>query len=136
MKKYIILKKLSNIYPKIINALKKYYLPLYLRKWKIISIDERDKRIKKIQNYLKKNLINKKAKSKQKFISILKFLVNKKDENKNSKLKNILYIWIKNSREITLNINAQIIQKFCKLKQNKKTKQKLDSQLFLSLMLN
>ena len=135
MKKYIILKKLRNIYPKIINALKKYYLPLYLRKWKIISIDERDKRIKKIQNYLKKNLINKKAKSKQKFISILKFLVNIKDENKKSKLKNILYIWIKNSRKITLNINAQIIQKFCKLKQNKKTKQKLDSQFILKLLL-
>ena len=135
IKKYIKINKLKNIYQKIINALKKYFLPLYLRKWKTISIDERDKKIKKIQNYLKNKFTNKKTKLKQKINYLLKLLINKKNGNNNLKLKRYLYKWIKNARTISLKLNAEIIHKFCKQKLNKKLKKKINSQLFIGILL-
>ena len=135
IKDYIKLKKLKNVYPKIIDALKKYFLPLYLRKWKIIAIDQKDKYIKIIQDFLRNKKANKKTKIKNRIDLILKILFMKNSESNKSKLKRYLWKWIKKAKEIELNEKAQIIQKFCKVHENKKLKAKSLNKSKLSLLL-
>ncbi len=129
---YIKFKKLKNVYPKIVDALKKYFLPLYLRKWKIIAIEQRDKYIKKIQDFLRNKKNKKTMNKKSKIDFVLKNLYLKNSESNKSKLRRHLWKWMKKAKEIELNENAQIIQKFCKVHERKKLKSKAKNKSKLS----
>ena len=59
----------------------------------------------------------------------------KNSESNKSKLKRYLWKWIKKAKEIELNEKAQIIQKFCKVHENKKLKTKALNKSKLSLLL-
>ena len=125
IKNYSKLKKLKKVYPKIIDALKKYFLPLYLRKWKIIAIEQRDKNIKIIQDFLKHRKKKKVTKIKNRIDIALKNLFLRNSESNKSKIKRYFWKWIRITKEIELKENAQIIQKFCKVHENKKLKSKI-----------
>ncbi len=127
LKNYSKLKKLKNIYPKIIDALKKYFIPLYLRKWKIISIDQRNKYVKIIQDFLRNKKKNKVTKIKNRIDTSLKNLFLKNSESTKSKIRRYFWKWIRKTKEIELQENAQIIQKFCKVHEKKKLKSKANN---------
>ena len=115
--------KLRKVYPKVKNTQKKYYLPIYLKRWKIYSIDKRDQNVKTIQDFLKNHVhqktIIKKVITKQKKDNNLKTFVIKKSDNKDDRIRRILKKWFANARRITLNNEAKKIQKFLH-KTNKK----------------
>ena len=135
IKSYSKLKKLQNVYPKIVDALKKYFLPLFLRKWKILSIDNRDKYVKIIQDFLRNKKKNKATNKKNRIEYVLKNLYLKNSESNKSKLRRYFWKWIKKAKEIELNNNAQIIQKFCKHNEKKKLRAKQTNKNKLSILL-
>ena len=124
IRNYSKLKKLKKVYPKIIDALKKYFIPLYLRKWKLISIDQRDKYVKMIQDFLRNKKKKKVSKIKNRIDIALKNLFLRNTESNKSKIKRYFWKWIRKTKEIELKENAQIIQKFCKEHERKKLKSK------------
>ena len=63
---------------------------------------------------------------------MLKNLYLKNSESNKSKLRRHLWKWMKKAKEIQLNENAQIIQKFCKVHESKKLKSKAKNKNKLS----
>ena len=139
------IKSLNNVVPKVFNAVKKYFLPLYLKKWKYIAIDKRDEYVKTIQNFLRskkrqKTLTIKKTTSKKINANLTK-IVEKLSETDNDKLRRILKIWFSHSRKKTLEDMIKKIQKFMHKQKKKKQEVKKISDdkiknLFIKYLIN
>ena len=101
---------LRSVQPKVHEALKNYYLPKYLQKWKRNTYDQTVKCTKDIQKFLRIKYKKKMMKNKIKRENILKKLVQKKQKNNLYKLQLPFSIWHKKTILAQANENANIIQ--------------------------
>ena len=101
---------LRNIQPKVHEALKNYYLPKYLQKWKHNTYDQTVKCTKDIQRFLRIQYKKKLIRDKIKRENILKKLVEKKQKNNLYKLQLPFSVWHKKTILAQANESANIIQ--------------------------
>ena len=101
---------LRKVQPKIHEALKNYYLPLALKKWKNNTYDQTVRCTKEIQKFLRIQYKKKQIKDKAKRENLLKKFVEKKQKNNLYKLQLPFSIWHKKTILAQANESASIIQ--------------------------
>ena len=138
MKMLIRTNKLNDVLPKVHEKIKDYYLRKYINIWKNNAKEQRIKNMKIITKWLKKKYDIEKDKKLKRRNELLKRIINNKIKLEKYQLIFPLRFWKKISSILTYNINARIIQKFwrrmlLKKKLNKKHNQNKLRNLLLNL---
>ena len=120
MKMLIRTNKLKNVLPKVHEKIKDYYLKKYINIWKNNTKEQRIKNMKIITKWLKKKYDIEKDKKLKRRNELLKRIINNKIKLNKYQLIFPLRFWKKIASILTYNINARIIQKFWRRMQLKK----------------
>ena len=116
--------KLKNLLPKVHEKIKGYYLPKYFNIWRNNAKEQRIKNINIITKWLKKKYDIEKEKKLKRRNELLKRIINNKIKLDKYQLKLPLRFWKKIASILSTNINAKIIQRFCRRIMLKKQRNK------------
>ena len=120
--------KLNDLLPKVNDKIKEYYLPKYFNKWRDNVKDLRLKNMKIITKWLRKKFDIEKDKKLKRRNELLKRIINNKIKLNKYQLIFPLRYWKKIASILTYNINARIIQRFWRRMLNKKKLNKKHNQ--------
>ena len=137
MKMLIRTNKLKNVLPKVHEKIKDYYLKKYINIWKNNVKEQRIKNMKIITKWLKKKYDIEKDKKLKRRNELLKRIINNKIKLNKYQLIFPLRFWKKIASILTYNINARIIQKFWRRMQlKKKWNKKYNKNKLKNILLN
>ena len=136
MKMLIRTNKLNDVFPKVHDKLKEYYLLKYLYKWKNNVKEQKIKNIKIITKWISKKYSIEKDNKLKRRNELLKRIVNNKIKFDKYQLKTPLRLWKRIAEILSIHSNAKIIQSrniLLKAQQNKKLNQEKLKNLLLNL---
>jgi len=123
---------LHRIRPKITNALKKHYLPHYLRKWKANTYDDMINRIIRVQNWFRTRVLLWRMRTQAKREGLVQKYLFKLTNDNELLLKIAMKNWNKKAKINTMHKQATLLQKAWRGNTSKKNAERLLNQKRLS----
>ena len=128
------IKALKKVQPKIHEALRKYWIPFYMRKWKQNTWDDMINKLIRMQNWIRGRMAILRAKAKQRREALLNKYLIKLAADTELKLRIPFKVWDKKTKLNKLNANAENIQRVFRGMKGRKNAEKLLSQARLNNM--
>ena len=126
---------LHRIRPKITNALKKHYLPHYLRKWKTNTYDDMINKMIRVQNWIRTRFLLWRMRTQAKREGLVQKYLFKLTNDNDLLLKIAMKMWIKKAKIDTMHKQATLLQNAWRGNTSKKNAERLLNQKRLSNLL-
>jgi hypothetical protein len=126
---------IHRIRPKIFNALKKHYVPHYLKKWKANTYDDMINKLIRVQNWFRSKMIlwRMKTQARREYL-FNKYFIKLTDDNE-LLMKIAFKSWNKKAKILTMNAQATLLQKAWRGNTSKKNAERILNQKRLHAML-